>query len=414
VPSDFSFDVLVAGGGASGFFAAIEAARNGRRVLIVEKSSKTLAKVRASGGGRCNVTHASPSLQHLTEQYPRGGKELEPLFKRFGVKDTLTWFLKLGVQMHTEPDGRMFPTTNSAETIAGALEREAARLGIKTLYGCAFEGITLGELPATKNQYCYAAQLRHSSGEIESVPVKAIVLAMGGQPKATQLEWLARLGVDTVPPVQSLFSFNIPSAAPLHALSVSDGQVSLPGTGLTATGPLLITHWGISGPAVLRLSAFAARQLHQHEYKQKVEVNWLGAPEKEVLTWFSAQRSNSERKRLATLGPRELPQRLWLHILAEAALPQTMPLAEAGKKHLATLASKLAKTSLEVEGKTTYKDEFVTAGGIALHEIDLATMQLKKLPGIFACGELCDIDGVTGGFNFQAAWSAGYVVGQSV
>jgi len=407
--------VAVLGGGAAGFFGAIACAEaNPQQVVyLLEKSPKLLSKVRVSGGGRCNVTHACESAAQLVQHYPRGGRQLKDAFKQFGVADTVAWFAKRGVPLKTEADGRMFPTTDSSETIARALEDAARRAGVRVLPRTAAEEIAVmpdGEFKLTlsgEGSAAVGAELRAGR----------LLIATGGNPKSAAYDWLRALGHSIAEPVPSLFTFNVP-ASPLRDLpgvSVPHARVVLAGEKLQYEGPLLVTHWGVSGPAVLKLSAWGARRLHDLAYQGTALVSWVPTHTDETLRpWAQAFRLENGKKQVAAHPQFGLPTRLWRTLAAEAGIGPETRWNEVPAKAQNRLLELLLRTPLQVQGKTTHKDEFVTCGGIPLNEVNLATFESRRIPGLFFAGEVLDIDGITGGFNFQAAWTTGFLAGQAM
>ncbi|MES2388424.1 MAG: aminoacetone oxidase family FAD-binding enzyme [Bacteroidota bacterium] len=396
-------DVAIIGGGAAGFFAACRCAENhpSARVSLYEKTNKVLSKVLISGGGRCNVTHRFTNLPAFLKNYPRGSAELRGPMANFGQPETVAWFESRGVQLKTESDGRMFPVTDKSETIAGCLYAEAERLGVNLILSRGVSairqnrehggGFTL-ELPE-------GTETRHTH----------VILASGGSPGIRGLQWLADMGLSIVPPVPSLFTFNLPheinGICMLMGLGVTDAQVSIAGMKQVQRGPVLVTHWGLSGPAVLKMSAFAARELAACGYKADVMMRWVpGLTEDEIRQSLSAFRISESGKLVQNAAAFGLPRRLWEYLAVKAGLGNVR-WSEAPKAGTNKLLNLLRNDVYKMEGKTTYKEEFVTAGGIALGEIDFRTMQCKKIPGLYIAGEVADFDGITGGFNFQAAWS---------
>lgn len=397
--------VVVMGGGAAGFFAAIRAAELGSEVTLIERTSKTLAKVRISGGGRCNLTHDCPDPDTLAANYPRGGAFLAEPFRRFGQPETLAWFENHGVFAKTEWDGRMFPITDSSETVAACLEHTARQLGIQIIYSTAVIDI----LPQPDGGF-------HIKTAFEEIPADKVIVATGGHPKLENFSYLARLGLEIVPPVPSLFTFNLPGEFDLTAmsgLSVPDAEIVLPKLGERRRGPLLVTHWGLSGPAILKISAWKARELAELDYETEVQVNWLGLKPAGVVKTLKALREANPRKQLNNIPVPGVPHRLANYALERAGLPPTLTTPETGNRHLEDWARVLTQDRYRLQGKTSFKEEFVTAGGVALHEVDPRTMEAVKLPGLHLCGEVLDIDAVTGGFNFQAAWTTGYIAGEA-
>lgn len=397
--------VLVMGGGAAGFFAAIRAAELGAQVTIIERTSKTLAKVRISGGGRCNLTHDCPDPDALAANYPRGGTFLTEPFRRFGQPETLAWFERNGVFAKTEWDGRMFPVTDSSETVAACLEHTARRLGIRIIYSTAVIEILPQDGGAFRIKTAF-----------EEIPADKVIVATGGHPKLENFNYLARLGLEIVPPVPSLFTFNLPGEFDLTAmsgLSVPDAEIILPKLGERRRGPLLVTHWGLSGPAILKISAWKARELAELDYDTEVQVNWLGIKPAAVVKTLKALREANPKKRLSNIPVPGVPHRLAQYALERAGLPPTLTTPETGNRHLEDWARVLTQDRYHLQGKTSFKEEFVTAGGVALHQVDFRTMEAQKVPGLHLCGEVLDIDAVTGGFNFQAAWTTGYIAGEA-
>ena len=401
----YSMNVAIIGGGAAGFFAALSCKHHhpSARVTLYEKTGKLLAKVNVSGGGRCNVTHACFTASQLMKHYPRGGKSLKKIFASFGPQDTIDWFQQRGVALHTEADGRMFPTTNQSQTIIDCLVQEAQRLGV----------VIQTHAPAHALHPCGSGyQLTLSD---HTVIADRVIIATGGSPKRSGLDWLVAIGHSIQPPVPSLFTFNMPqeTITALPGLSVAHVLVRIPETKLTSEGPLLITHWGLSGPAVLKLSAWGARLLSERNYQFPVQVNWLGqANEEKIRTDLLTLLPEVGKRKVANKNPFGLPQRLWQYLLSKADVDLDRPWAEVSKKSRNALLHTLLNDAYAVSGKTTFKEEFVTCGGVSLSDVDMRTMESKVCPGLYFAGEVLDIDGVTGGFNFQAAWSTGFVAGK--
>ena len=410
-----SATVAVIGGGAAGFFGAIACATANPklRVILLEKTGKLLSKVRISGGGRCNVTHACDSPAQLVAHYPRGGKQLKAAFQKFGATDTVAWFAQRGITLKTEADGRMFPTTDSSETIARALEEAAQRAGVRILTHTGVEAIQPLEQGGFQLQLSGSGAA--SLGSI--LTVAKLLVATGGQPKSTAYDWLKTLGHSMAEPVPSLFTFNVPSS-PLQELmgvSVPHARVVLAGEKLNYEGPLLVTHWGISGPAVLKLSAWGARRLSELNYTGTALISWAPAFTEETLRlWLQQFRQENGKKTVAAHPQFGLPQRLWRNLTDQAGIGPDARWSDLPAKAQNRLLELLLRTPLAVRGKTTYKEEFVTCGGISLAEIDFKTMQSRRIPGLYFAGEVLDIDGITGGFNFQAAWTTGFLAGQAM
>lgn len=400
-------EVAVVGGGAAGFFMAAQLSvlRPELRIVLLEKTPKLLSKVLVSGGGRCNVTNDCYDPKQLSANYPRGSKQLRKIFGRFGVAETIAWFASQGVHLTTEPDGRMFPVTNKSETIVHCLKHAAINNGVRVFTQTGVSKIE----PEERGGY----KLHTTKGTLHT---HYVFLATGGFNKPEAYQWLADMGINIEPPVPSLFTFNLPNApiTSLPGISVPDALVRIAGTKLNYTGPLLITHWGLSGPAVLKLSAFGARALHDMGYEYTVAVNWINQPDQEQVRATLQATSANNNRQLGNYNPFKLPQRLWQFLCEKADLDIIKPWAELGPKQMNKLITLLCNDTYEAKGKTTFKEEFVTCGGISLSEVNMNTMELRKLPGVFAAGELLDIDGITGGFNFQAAWSTAWVAAQGI
>lgn len=400
--------IIVIGGGAAGFFAAINAAQNHpeNTVTILEKSSKLLSKVRVSGGGRCNVTHACFDNSLLVKNYPRGEKELRNAFSRFSTTDTINWFKQRGVELKTEADGRMFPITDNSETIVNCLMQEAEKANIKIKLNVDIQEII-------KNDSGTFTLKANGGGMFEC---DTLIVASGGNPKTEAYDWLKKLGHTIIKPVPSLFTFNIPNdpITQLMGVSVPHAKVRVTGIKLETEGPLLITHWGMSGPAILKASAWGARQLSDLNYNFTAIISWLPKhTEEKIRIVFANQREENPSKTILGNCPLELPKRLWEYLVLKSNIPETTRWADLTKKSANFLSHMLINDEYKVMGKTTFKEEFVTCGGIKLNEIDLATMQSKIVPHLYFAGEIIDVDGITGGFNFQNAWSTGWIAAQN-
>ncbi|BDC99530.1 NAD(P)/FAD-dependent oxidoreductase [Persicobacter psychrovividus] len=403
-----SRNIVIVGGGAAGYFAAanMDGLPAGVSVTILEKSNKTLSKVKVSGGGRCNVTTSTDQVGALVKHYPRGEKQLRNLFKAFGPEQVRAWFEQRGVALKTEPDGRVFPASNDSQTIIDCLRNEAQRLGVKVQYGAAVQAIE-----KVGAQY----ELLLANGE--KLMADYLLLATGGHPKAAAYSWLTDLGLEIEAPLPSLFTFNIPDF-PLVSLSgtaVPNAEVKIAGTKLSHDGPLLITHWGISGPAVLKLSAYAARELAGKDYQFQVLVKWDASWNEDLIrNWVADNRSSQAKKKISNSPLKPLTQRLWAALLEMAGVDGEMRWADLPKKMANKLINSMVSMDLTVKGKTTFKEEFVTAGGVKCGEVDFKTMQSRKFEHLYIAGELLDVDGVTGGYNFQNAWSGGYVAARDI
>lgn len=396
------FDAVIAGGGASGFFAAIALAetRPGTRVAILEQSAHVLSKVRISGGGRCNVTHACFEPRELIKSYPRGSREMLGPFHAFGPADTVQWFADHGVKLKTEDDGRMFPVTDDSETIIRCLTGHASKLGIKVLTG---KKITSAKPPSPADENFTAVT---TDGTLFCS--KNLMIATGSSPAMWSL--IANMGLAVEPPVPSLFTFNMPHnpITGLMGVTVPDINLSVADTSVHTTGPLLITHWGLSGPAILKASAWGARILAQKDYRFSIQVDWIPAI---AHTDIKANREHSGAKKVINGPFMGLPQRLFQHLAGEADIPPETTWANTTKAQMDRLINTLKSWKAEVAGKTTFKEEFVTAGGVTLSQINFKNFECRTIPGLFMAGEVLDIDAVTGGFNFQAAWTGGYLAG---
>lgn len=397
--------IIIIGGGAAGFFAAITAAEANANadITILERGKDVLQKVKISGGGRCNVTHACFLPQELVKNYPRGEKALLSPFMRFSASDTIDWFGKRGVKLKTEEDGRMFPTTNNSQTIVDCLERETVRLNVKILRGYRVE-----DLEQLDSQWLVKTNR-------QSFTVDKVMVSAGSSTAIWDM--LKRLGHTIVTPVPSLFTFNIKDRRieGLAGLSVPNATVHVENTKLKSSGPLLITHWGMSGPAILRLSAWGARVLSDLFYDFNIRINWSGNLNvEEVKTALTDCKSKFPKKQISSTPQYLMASRLWLRLLFAAQIPETLIWADVTKKELQNLAEQIAQGIYNVKGKSTFKDEFVTAGGVKLDEVNFKTFESKKLPNLYFAGEVLDIDAITGGFNFQAAWTGGWIAGQAM
>jgi predicted Rossmann fold flavoprotein len=403
--------LLVIGGGAAGFFCAVNAAAQnpGLEVILAEKSGKLLSKVRVSGGGRCNVTHACFHISEMIKKYPRGGQFLKKAFPLFFTTETMAWFEKRDVLLKTEADGRVFPRSNSSEAIIGCLLKEAARYDVHILMNSEIIRVEKWTDPD------HGFQVISKDGT--TLQADFLCIACGGYHKAGQYHWISSLGHSFEDPVPSLFTFNIPDN-PLTALmgiSVEQAQVKIAGTKFSATGPVLVTHWGISGPAVLKLSAFAARELSKRNYDFQVLVNWLpGFHEQSLLEKLRILRQELASRKINNKNPFLLPQRLWEYHLQQCGIDPESRWADLPARQQNQLAKQLCNGLFAVKGKTTFKEEFVTAGGVRLGEVDPRRMESRIQPGLYFAGEILDVDGITGGFNFQHAWTSGWIAASAI
>jgi predicted Rossmann fold flavoprotein len=398
-------DLIVVGGGAAGFFSAITCAENSAKsVLILEKTPQLLQKVKISGGGRCNVTHHCFEPRALSRNYPRGEKALIGPFHRFGAADTVDWFASRGVTLKTEADGRMFPDTDSSQTIIDALLGAADAAGVNIH---ASEGV----ISVVKNEDIF--ELVTDAGN--SYTAARVLIATGGTRITAGAKLAASLGHELQPPTPSLFTFKIkdPRIEGLLGLSVSPAEVSIQQSKLTSRGPVLITHWGLSGPGILKISAQGARELAERDYRFDISVNWL--PDADPAAVVAEKRVSEGKRQLSGRSPFvSIPKRLWLRLLAAAEISGATTWSQLSKAQAIQLLSELTTSTFAVTGKSTNKDEFVTCGGVALNEINFQTMESKLVQGLYFAGEVIDVDGVTGGFNFQNAWTNGFHAGSAI
>ncbi len=401
--------LVVIGGGAAGFFCAVNAARlnENLKVIIVEKSNKVLSKVKVSGGGRCNVTHNCLDIDELSKKYPRGEKFVRKAFHWFNVKHTIEWFKQRNVELKTENDGRMFAITNTSQTIIDCLIKEANNYNVEILMSSGVKNIV-------KENDLFEIEFEQSHKKIIA---DYVCVACGGFPKQSQFDWLLQLGHSIENPVPSLFTFNIPNnnITQLMGVSVEEAQVKIVGTKLQTQGATLITHWGLSGPAVLKLSAFAAKELANKNYDFEILVNWLlQFNEQSLQQEFQMLRQKLSSQKLFGKNIFGLPNRLWEYLLQLSNIDAATRWADVTSKQSNALIKNLTAQNFNIKGKTTFKEEFVTCGGIKLNEVDVNTMQSKIVPNLFFAGEILDIDGITGGFNFQNAWTTGWIAAKAV
>ncbi|MBK6997864.1 MAG: NAD(P)/FAD-dependent oxidoreductase [Lewinellaceae bacterium] len=405
-------NIAIIGGGAAGFFAAITCAEANPacRVTIFERGKSVLEKVRVSGGGRCNVTHACFDARELVKHYPRGSRELLGPFMQFGPEQTVAWFEQRGVRLKSEADGRMFPITDDSQTIIDCLSRAAHQAGVRVLTSTRVEKIE----PATVVAHLEGVPQLHR-WRIGSEVFDKIMLATGSS--STAWEWLSELGHHIVSPVPSLFTFNTKDTRlrELAGVSVPMASLRIPGTKLSADGPLLVTHWGLSGPAVLRISAWGARDLNKVYYKFPLEINFL--PEKNmegVLLSFQKIKIENAKKLVKSNPLFGLPTRLWQRLIEATDIGSERRWGDLAKSEFQALAMQISEAQFQITGKSTFKEEFVTAGGLSLKELNFKTFESKICPNLFLAGEVLDIDAITGGFNFQAAWTGGWLAGRAM
>ena len=397
--------VAIIGGGAAGFFSALSVKEHhpNSKVTIFEKSNKLLSKVKVSGGGRCNVTHACFSPSQLSKSYPRGGKHLKKAFSVFQTKDTIEWFSRRGVELKAEEDGRMFPTTDNSQTIIDCFLKEASQKNIKIL-----EQSPIRKIVPEKEGYTL-----HLEGRSEHF--NKVIIATGGSPKMSGFYWLQQLGHSISPPLPSLFTFNIPSdqVKILMGLVVENATVRIQGTKLSHSGPVLITHWGMSGPAILKLSAWGARELAENNYNFNIQINWLSIKsDEDANEIIDNELPHMRKKKIMNACPFKLPNRMWKFLLEKVGINPDSVWLELSKKNRNKLLNILLNDIYEVKGKTTFKEEFVTCGGIKLSDISFTSMESRVCKNLYFAGEVLDIDGITGGFNFQGAWTTGYIAGK--
>jgi predicted Rossmann fold flavoprotein len=407
--------LVVIGGGAAGFFCAVNGARMNPEleVTIVEKTNKLLSKVKVSGGGRCNVTHACFSIADMVKKYPRGASFLKKAFHHFFTTDTVNWFKQRGVELKTEDDGRMFPVTNTSQTIIDCLMKEANKYKVEILMNAEVKELAIsnGQLAIGNSQFL----VKFENSKI--IEADFICIASGGYPKSIQFEWLKNLGHTIEEPVPSLFTFNMPgnTITALMGVVAENVSVKIIGTKLIEQGPLLITHWGMSGPAILKLSAWGARELAISNYHFTIMINWLLEYNENTLREKMQQlRFTIATQKLINRNPFGLPGRLWEYLLQQSGINGDLRWADLPAAAQNKLIKNLCAHEFEVKGKTTFKEEFVTSGGVQLNEIDYNTMQSKIQPHLFFAGEVINVDGVTGGFNFQNAWTTGWIAAKAI
>jgi len=398
--------VAVIGGGAAGFFSALSAKKHHPEagVVLFEKSKKFLSKVKISGGGRCNVTHHCFDNKKLSEHYPRGKNQLKKAFSQFAVQDTLDWFGERGVETYTLPDNCIFPKSDSSQTIIDTFLNEALKLGVELKLSAAVREIQ----PQDDGGF----KLSLDEGVVY---FDKLIIATGGSPKMSGLTWLEDLGLQIETPVPSLFTFNMPNnpVRELMGCVVEKTIVKVEGTKLIGDGPLLVTHWGMSGPAVLKLSAWGARILADKNYQFAILVNWLNNPgEEDVRAQIKKAIADAGNKKLNNFNPFPITNRIWNFLCEKTGFSEETKWTDLSKKSINRLFTVLTQDRYEVSGKTTFKEEFVTCGGVALSEVNFKTMATKKYPNLYFAGEVLDLDGITGGFNFQAAWTTGYIAGK--
>ncbi len=400
--------IAIIGGGAAGIFSAIQAGYQNpnAQIFVLEKSPKILSKVKISGGGRCNVTHTPLKITDFAKNYPRGEKFLKKILYEFNAQDTINWFEDKGVALKTEDDGRIFPVSDDSQTIIDTLLAEIHKLKIDIFTSTNVENLEITEegflLKILKQKDIFAHK---------------VIIANGGNPKLESFKWLADLGHTIIPPVPSLFTFNIPQhiLGELQGLSVSNTKVWLEGTKYEQKGALLITHWGMSAPAILKLSAYSARYLAEINYNTNVHINWLASYTEQKLRDFLEDLKKEHPHKKNKQNPFvEFPKRLWEYFIWKCDIDEEKTYSQLTKANINRLIEFLTNDTHTIKGKTTFKEEFVTAGGVELSEVNHLTMESKIIKNLFFAGEVLDIDGITGGFNFQSAWTTGYIAGKNV
>jgi predicted Rossmann fold flavoprotein len=400
--------VVVVGGGAAGFFGAIACAEanHGAEVTLHEATAHLLAKVRVSGGGRCNVTHACFDARDMAKRYPRGSRELIGPLSRFGPEQTIAWYAKRGVELKTEKDGRMFPVTDSSATIIDCLNAAARNVGVTVRTGSGLRSLVKSP------EGGFVATL----SDLGDVPCDRVLLATGGGKGPAGQSIAESLGHTVTAAVPSLFTFHIddPRLTGLEGLSVPMAEATVKGTKLRELGPVLVTHWGLSGPAILRLSAWGARDLHGVDYKFTLCINWAERPTDRAKAELEAERAAHPKRQVSNATLLGIPARLWVRLVVASGLAADATWSGVSNDRLKALALQATASEFTVSGKSMNKEEFVTCGGVSLAEVDMATMESRKCPGLHFAGEVLDIDGITGGFNFQAAWTTGWQAGRAM
>ena len=400
--------LIVIGGGAAGFFCAVNAARmnSALKVTVIEKSNKLLSKVKVSGGGRCNVTHACFDIVEMSKRYPRGQYFVKKAFHQFFTTDTIKWFEERRVKLKTEDDGRMFPVTDSSQTIINCLLQEANKFGVEIIMNREVKKIET-------NLSTFNLQLSTN----ETLIADFVCIASGGYPKSSMFNWLIELDHTIEEPVPSLFTFNLPNhpITKLMGVSVEKAKVKIQNSKLEEAGPLLITHWGLSGPAVLRLSAWGAKELKIKNYELKIFISWLpDYNDGNLRKKFQELRNNYATQKVINKNTFVLPSRLWEFLAEQSGIKNEWRWADLPSAEQNKFIKNICSYECEVKGKTTFKEEFVTAGGIKVGEVDANTMMSKKISNLFFAGEVLDVDGITGGFNFQHAWTSGFVAAKAI
>ncbi len=399
---------MVIGGGAAGIFCAANAAEmnTNLKVTVLEKSNRLLSKVKISGGGRCNITHACFDIDQMSLSYPRGRHFVKKLFHRFFTNDTIKWFERRGVKLKSESDGRMFPVSGTSQTVIDCFLQELNKNSVQVLLQKQVTGIQ-----QEANRFC----IRLSDGSL--LYSDYVCIAIGGFQSEKMVQWLKDTGHKLVPPVPSLFTFHLPGhpIAKLTGISITNVTLRIPGTRFEEHGSLLITHWGLSGPAVLKLSAFAARELASANWQFDLRINWIpGLHEQKLRDALHQRRTETAAQRVFGKSLAAIPARLWDFLCAASGVQPVCRWADLPSSSFNKMVKNICAYECRVQGKSSFKDEFVTAGGIALNEVDPTSMMSKRVTGLFFAGEVLDVDGITGGYNFQHAWSSGYVAAAAI
>lgn len=405
--------IAIIGGGAAGFFLAVNLKERAADadVCIFEKSRRVLAKVEVSGGGRCNCTNSFAEVGDLKTVYPRGDKLMKRLFKVFDHEEAYRWFEAHGVPLTTQDDQCVFPKSQDSHSIINCLTAHAHRLGVKVMRSCSCSDI------APCEDEGFSLSFKTEEG-VRTERFDKVVVTTGGSPQRKGLDWLERLGHAISDPVPSLFTFSINSSAlrQLMGTVVENATASIPGTKFRSTGPLLITHWGMSGPAILKLSSYAARHLAENAYRSPLIVNWTGETNTDsVIEHISITAQQNTQKQLSSVRPyATIPQRLWDYLIEKCDMKRGKRWGELGRKGINRIANILTNDTYNIEGRSAFREEFVTCGGVSLSSVNMSTLESKHCPGLYFAGEVLDIDAVTGGFNFQAAWTTAYTVAQNI
>ena len=402
-----STKVIIIGGGAAGFFCAVNAAKQNPylKITILEKHAKKIKKVKVSGGGRCNVTHHCKHISELVKCYPRGKNFLKKAFSLFSANDTIKWFEERGVQLKTESDGRVFPSSNQSQTIIDCLLEEASRYNVHLQLQT--EVISIDKVGQQYHIHC-----KNKS----TLFADKVFIGCGGFPKLEQYTMFESLGLQIITPVPSLFTCNTPNSGlkKLMGLVVENASLQVASESLAERGSVLCTHWGLSGPAVLKLSSFGARLFHEKGYKATLHINFISKPESALRNEWAAIRTKQSTNTMGNKNPFELPNRLWDYILEINGIAKELKWSELPSKEQNKLMHTLTSHEVEMHGKTTFKEEFVTCGGISVNEVNPLTMEAYRHPGLFFGGEILDIDGITGGYNFQHAWTSAYIAAKQI